>query len=95
VPGWNLHTKGGREAAYKFLVELTMSGMAIASVFGSLFVVSAKDEFGIDLVQEVHGEKLKDERFKAIARVMENFEPIARRILAGRRGKLVLVQSED
>src|SRR5262245_1982109 len=91
APGWNLRTKKGRVAAKKFLIEFMMLAMAITCVFACLFVVSAKDEFGRDLVEEVHGT-----RFKEMSRMMElHFEPIARKILAGRRGKLALVHSAD
>jgi hypothetical protein len=56
-----------------------------------LFVVSLKDEFGRGVAEEVHGA-----RFKEMSPVMEmHFEPIARKILAGRRGKLALVHSAE
>jgi hypothetical protein len=90
VPGWNLRTRKGREAAKKFLIELTMLAMAITGLFGCLFLVSAKDEFGKDL------EEGSDMWRKEMARIMEmHFGTTARKILAGRRGKLVLVHSKD
>ena len=90
VPGWNLQTRKGRDAAKKFLIELTMLAMAITSLFGCLFLVSAKDEFGTDLAED------SDMWRKEMARIIEKqFGPLARKILAGRRGKLVLVHSKD
>src|SRR5262249_5204335 len=54
-------------------------------------LLSAKDEFGRDLVEEDDGP-----RFKEMSRMMEmHFGKIARKILAGKRGKLALVHSTD
>ena len=82
IPEWNLQTKEGRLAIKIFLAELSFSALAITSLFMTLFQVSAKDEFGVDLFEDQDKEK------RAIAAILENqFGAKARRILAGRYHK--------
>jgi len=46
LPGRDLDTEKGREAATKFLAELLVLAFSITGVFVSLFTVVARDEFG-------------------------------------------------
>ena len=81
VPGWNPRTKKGREAAFKFLVELAMLSFALTGVFTSLLLVSAKDEFGVDMIEEDD-----DPVRQSLARLIEKqFGPTAHMILAAKK----------
>jgi hypothetical protein len=66
------------------LAELLVLAFGMIGVFTSLFTVSAKEEFGEDLIE---GNRL-------ISLMQEHFGPTARKILAGRYGKLTLVHSK-
>src|SRR5206468_917726 len=45
IPGWDLKTEEGRDVAWKFLVELAGTSLAITGLFTTLFSASAKDEY--------------------------------------------------
>jgi hypothetical protein len=84
VPGFGLSTEEGREATAKFLVELLGLALGMTGVFTSLLTVSGKGKFRKDLIE---GNRL-------ISLMQEHFGPTARKILAGRYGKLTFVHSK-
>jgi hypothetical protein len=93
VSGWNLRTEEGKEVAIRFLAELLLASSSVAGVFMSVFTVSAREEFGVDLIK---GHPLMTQLEKELG-------PFARKILAGRNRKitagrnqkLVLVHSKE
>ena len=74
IPGWDLSTERGREIAIEYLVELIALALNVTGVFLSLFTVSAREDFGEELVE---GNLLMD-------KIEKLFAPTARKILAGR-----------
>ena len=79
VPGWNLSTEEGDNIAKAFLYELAGTAVTITMLFITLFSVSAKDEYGVDLFKEE--EQSKRNMVEALEKV---FGTKARTILAGR-----------
>ena len=88
IPGWDLETKDGRMAAKLFLGELCFLALAISALFITLFVVSAKDEFGVDLHKD-HPEDIRSR----VALLEKHLGNKARKLLAGRRNKHMFVRS--
>jgi hypothetical protein len=84
IPGCDLSTEKGREIVIKYLVELIALAVNVTGVFLSLFTVSAREEFGEVLIE---GNLL-------MSQVEELFGPTARKILARRNRKPVLIRSK-
>jgi hypothetical protein len=85
VPGWNPTTEEGRKVATEFLAELLALALGVTGVSISLFTVSAREEFGEDLIE---GNRL-------VSQLEEHFGSTARKILAGRYRKPVLAYSKE
>jgi hypothetical protein len=84
VPGWDLSTEEGIKVAWEFLIELAALAVTVTGVFMTLFTVSARERFGAELI----------EGNRQMSLLEEHFGPTARKILAGRYRKPVLVHSK-
>lgn len=88
VPGWDLKTEAGREVAKLFLVELMIRSLALTALCGTIFAVSAKDDFNEDLFSDANEEQ------RRLRQIIEaHYGPLARKILAGRYRQPYLVHS--
>jgi hypothetical protein len=87
IPGWNLRTEEGREAAELFLFELASAAISITGLCTAVFQVWARDECD----KEFFGEKfleVQSEETRQIVKLFEKqFGKLARDILAARVGK--------
>jgi len=88
VPGWDLKTEEGREAALQFVVELTFAALSITGLGVALFQVRSKDYFGKEFFDADTLEALRSERLRELLKVFEDrFGPDARKMLAMRSRK--------
>jgi hypothetical protein len=84
VPGgFKLTTEKGREGAMEFLAELLALAMLIAGVFVSVMKVSGR----------VKADEASTDAKRLFSMMEEHFGPAARKILAGRTRKRLLVHS--
>jgi hypothetical protein len=82
IPGWSVRETEGREIAKAFLVDLMLRSIKITITFITVFNLSAKNEFGVDLFSD-HSTEHK----KLISILEEEFRNDAQSILDGRRNK--------
>jgi hypothetical protein len=86
VPGWNLATVKGREIANEFLIELSLTAIAITALFMTVATSSAKKDFG----KELFSEETEAEILMKVRVLEKVFGADARKILDGRYRKPLL-----
>jgi hypothetical protein len=71
----DLQTQAGQDAALKFLIDLLFLAHEVMGVFISTYTISAREEFGEDMINNN----------RLLRSIEETFGPAARRLLAARR----------